>query len=950
MASGAAPGQADGQQWQAGQDPAGRPGRPSRRSNAGGAAAPGGYDERGTASGHIAAGGPGGYGGPGSDGAANGRGGLNGPGGYGGPGSYSAVNGANGRSASTGYGGPDGSGGYGGPDGSHGYGGPDGSGGYGGPDGSHGYGGSNGYAAAAGGGTAAGLRERAIDQTGIRERLAGQRGDPGYGGGSGPGGGGPGGGRARRAKGSWWRHWSWRKVLGIAAGACAAVMIAVVIGLVILYQKTQIPDAISETALQQSSVVYFSNGKTQVGTFNSGTNRLLLTSAQIPQVLKQAVIAAEDRHFYTEGGISISGIARAAYDDLFGSGGLQGGSTITEQFAKNAYSSIGTTRTVSTKLKEILVAIKLSHEESKDWILTNYLNTIFLGDNAYGVGAAAQTYFGKPAIKLNIAQSAMLAAMINQPGFFDPTPGTPGYQPLVARWHYVLGNMVRDGAITQQQEGVTTHHQNNAQGFPKLAKGTRNSGWTGYRGYLMQSVEAELESRYHYTQAQISGDGLKIVTTFRQPLMKALYQSVNQNERAMAAGGHALPRYAHVGAVLQQPGTGAILAMYAGPNYGLSPRRCKRIDCQYNMALQSRNQVGSSFKPYVLSTAVSQGMNVQTSILDGYGPLWIPPDTTEADRMTFSMTTPPANPAGWFNLPDGSENYGPISVAKAAALSSNSAFADLAHRVGTQNVVNMAQSFGVNTKLSGLDNEVGGVGMALGQASLTVGEQANTFATFAADGVSSTPHVISKITAPTGPVALRIVKNTVLQPGQAADVDYALSFDTVYGTATNAAMTDGRPIIGKTGTTNTAQSAFFIGAIPQYSLAVGIFTQNQSDHTAQTLNFLGGQNQGGYGGTWPALIWHTFAEKEFARLPIEQLPKAPFAGSKWVLVPPAPVHLHHHHQPPPKPSPTPTPAPTPSPTCSQFVGQPCPSPPPTPTPTCTPGTPGKCHHPPGPGG
>jgi membrane peptidoglycan carboxypeptidase len=744
-------------------------------------------------------------------------------------------------------------------------------------------------------------------------------------------------------------------VLGLAAAACAVVMIAVVIGVVLLYQQTRIPSAISETALQQSSIVYFSNGKSQVGTFDSGTNRQLLTSAQIPQVLRQAVIAAEDRHFYTEGGISITGIARAAYDDVFGSGGLQGGSTITEQFAKNAYASIGTTRTVNTKLKEILVAIKLSHQESKDWILTNYLNTIFLGDNAYGVGAAAETYFGKPASKLNIAQSAMLAAMINQPGFFDPTPGTPGYKPLVARWHYVLGNMVRDGAITAQQEGVTTHHQNNARGFPKLARGPRNSSWTGYRGYIMQSVEAELESRYHYTQAQIFGNGLKIVTTFSQPLMKALYQSVNQNEREMAAGGRALPRYAHVGAVLQQPGTGAIVAMYAGPNYGLSPRRCKRIDCQYNMALQSRNQVGSSFKPYVLSTAVSQGMNVQTSILDGYAPIWIPPDTTETYRMTFSSTTPPANPVGWYNLPDASENYGPISVSKAAALSSNSAFADLAHRVGTQNVANMAQSFGVNTKLSGLDNEIGGVGMALGQASLTVGEQANTFATLAAGGVSTTPHVISKITAPTGPVALKIVKNTVLQPGQAADVDYALSFDTIYGTATNAAMSDGRPIIGKTGTTNAAQSAFFIGAIPQYSLAVGIFTQNQSDHTTQTLNLLGGQSQGGYGGTWPALIWHTFAEQEFAKLPIKPLAIAPFAGSKWIQVLPPPVQHHHHPAPNPTSTPNPPPSPTPSPSCSQFFGQPCPSPTPTPggpgpgpSPTCTPGPGRRCH--PGQGG
>ncbi len=727
------------------------------------------------------------------------------------------------------------------------------------------------------------------------------------------------------------------------AAFCALVMLIAVAVVAVAYTHTPVPTAVSEAALQQSSVVYFSNGKSQVGTFSTGTNRQMLLSDQIPAVLKEAVIAAEDRHFYTEGGVSPTGILRAAYQDLSG-GQFQGGSTITQQFARNYYANIGTTQSLSRKIKEIFVAIKLSHAESKDWILTQYLNTIYLGANAYGVGAAAQTYFGKPASKLGIAQSAMLAAMINQPGFFDPAPHTPGHAPLVARWKYVLGNMVRDGAITQQQQARAEAK------FPKIAKDQMNSGWTGYRGYIMQAVETELETRYHYTLRQIFTGGLKVVTTFSQPLMRALYQTVAEKKREMAAGGRALPRYAHIGAVLQQPRTGAILAMYAGPNYGMSRHRCRRVGCQYNMALQSRNQVGSSFKPYVLSTAVTQGMNVQTSVLNGYAPLWIPPDSTQAERMSLSSVTRPASSVGWYNLPDPSENFGPITVAKAAAVSSNSAFADLAHRVGTRNVVKMARAFGVDTKASGLDNEVGGVGMALGQASLTVAEQANTFSTFVAGGVDTTQHVISKITAPSGPVPLKIVRNSVLQPGQAADVDYALSFDDRPGGTAypNATMGDGRPIIGKTGTTNTAQSAFFVGGIPQFTLAVGIFTQNQSDHTAQTLNGLGGLSQGGFGGTWPAMIWHAFAEREFAQLPIRQFRVPPFTGSKWVQVLPPPKHHHHHHRPVPTPNPTPLPTTTPSPGCSQFFGQSCPSPSPTPTPTiptpnptpsptCTPG-------------
>ena len=891
-----------------------------------------GRDPRGRGARHAGA--PGGNGAVNGHGAPDGNGAVNGygaPGGYGPANGYGHPDGANGYSAVNGYGESDGAN-YGAPNG---YGAADG---YGEPDDVSGYGAPNGYGAP-GGRTAAGLRERAIDRTGIRERLD-RRTDPGSGGGPGDGDG-PGPGRPHRAKGSWWRHWSWRKVVGLVAIACAAVILTIVVGLVILYQQTKIPTAVSEAALQQSSVVYFGNGKTRVGTFSSGTNRQMLQPGQIPAVLKQAVIAAEDRHFYTEGGISLSGIARAAYQDAFGGGGLQGGSTITEQFAKNYYSSIGTTRTVGTKFKEILVAIKLSHSVSKSWILTNYLNTIFLGDNAYGVGAAAETYFGKPALKLNIAQSAMLAAMINQPGFFSPVRGNPGYRPLVARWHYVLANMVRDGAITQQREGAVTQHQESLQstaGFPKLAKNRQNSGWTGYRGYIMQAVELELEHRYHYTQAQIFGGGLKIVTTFSQPMMKALYQAVIANKQAMAAGGRPLPRYANIGAVLEKPGTGAIVAMYGGPNYA------KR---QLNMALQSRNQVGSSFKPYVLATAVAQGMNVKTSVLDGYASICSPDDkfpmvlSVRASGIGQSAC-PTSPPDGWFNFSSDEAN-GPVSVAQASALSLNTAYGDLIHRVGTQNVISMAKQFGVNTAAypagSGLQDMLGQSGIALGQASLTVEEQANMFATLAAGGKFVTPHVVAKITTSTGvQVPLRIVNYPVLTAPQAADVDWALSFDTVYGTATNAAMADGRPIIGKTGTTNDAQSAFFIGAIPQYSLAVGIFTNKQT----QSLNFLGGQSQGGYGGTWPALIWHTFAEDEFAKLPIAPLPKPPFAGSKWIQVLPAPPQ-HHHHHPGPSVTPTPFPTPTPGTGCNPLFGQPCPTPTPNPpfpgpgpSPFCTP--------------
>jgi len=811
--------------------------------------------------------------------------------------------------------------------------------------GAYGYGGGNGfggedvtgYAAPGGGRGATALRERGATDF-IDTRTSGPRRTRGYSDGGGSGGR-RGGGPPTRQKGSWWRHWTWRKALAVSAASCAFFMLLIVAAVVYMYSQTQIPTDVSFAAVQQSSTVYYSNGKTEVGTFTAnGIDRQMLTSSQIPAVMKNAIIAAEDRHFYNEGGISVSGILRSAYEDLKGGGNLQGGSTLTEEFVKNYYATVGTSRTVSTKLKEIFISIKLSHEESKDWILTQYLNTVPFGNNAYGIGAAAQIYFDEPASKLTISQSAMLAAMVNQPGFFSPDPKAgDAYSALVARWQYVLTNMVRDGAITQAQA--------NAQKFPAVDEGQGlASSYTGFRGYIMQAVENELENTYHYTQNQIDTGGLKIVTTFNLRLMKGLYQAVDENLAQMKADGQKLPNYAHVGALLEQPGTGDILAFYGGPSY--SAPNCAKIDCQYNMATESRNQVGSSFKPYVLATAVKEGMNVQDSVLNAIEPMCVPPDFTEADRMTLSTKTTNC-PAGWFPINIQGENMGAISVVTAAAQSSDPAFEDLVHRAGTLQTIAMAKAFGVNVNStseggSGLALKAHQVGMALGTASLTVEEQATTFATLAAGGKYATPHVIKQLSQSGNSVPLKITYRQVLTPAQAADVDYALSFDTVDGTAAEQGqLNPNRPTIGKTGTTDVAQSAFFIGAIPQYSLAVGMFTNQQNELPGgQTLNILPtlvGNQTGGYGGAWPTAIWRTYMNNQFAALPIQNFATPDYVGfTKWNQVPAQPKKPKKTNpnqnqcpngqhrifgicvggQNPVNPNPNPTATPTPTPTVS----------------------------------
>jgi membrane peptidoglycan carboxypeptidase len=844
--------------------------------------------------------------------------------------------------------------------------------------------------------TAVGYADEGYSQRGPRSRRGpddpgqdpGSRGRRGRGGRGGGRDGGPGGPRRRRSlgewfkSGDWWRRWTWKKVFGLLATGCLLLILLVAGAFLYAYESITMPTDVAAAALSQPSTVYYSDGKPMASFSGNGVSHVILQSSQIPKVMDQAITAAEDRSFYTEGGISVTGLMRAVYEDLKGGSYLQGGSTLTEQFVKNYYtgfSSTGNTdKTLTDKLKQVIVAIKLAHLKSKSWIITNYLNTVPFGPQATGVGAAAETYFSEPASKLTVPQAAMLAALVNAPGVFNPDPNAGAeYTALVARWQYVLYNMYRDGNITLPEftnltgcasTGITSC-PTKSKNFPKEHL-HYVTAWNGPVGYLMNMVEQELSSTYHLGQTKLDNGGLKIHTTFSSSMMNGLTRAIRLGKTQMRQDGHGLPWYAHVGAVLVKPGTGAILAVYGGPGYGA--KNCKLVLCDINMA-EDPKQVGSSFKPYVLATAVSQGMNVQTSVLNGFSPIWIPEGPTLSDRMQLSLRRAPGpaetaiQPYLPFNEAD--ENSGALTVSKAAAISSDPAFEDLAHRVGVQNVINMAKSLGVGQNpfnYAGVNDwqtmnaqfgnhsklaTGGSVAIALGESELTSVEQASMFATLADGGVFHTPHVVSKIVSPTGPIPLRVAATRVLSPSDAADVDYALSFDNVPGgTAYPEAAWPGRTVIAKTGTTQTAQDAWFIGAIPQYSLGVTLFTNKQdsvSSAGSQTLDILpqiGNNATGGYGGAWPARIWANFMTTRFASLPAAQLATPDYTGyAKWNQV----GNLPKKHK---KPNPKTSPPPHPGPTCTPLPFRPCQpggstsppttsSPPPTsspPSPSCTP--------------
>jgi membrane peptidoglycan carboxypeptidase len=419
--------------------------------------------------------------------------------------------------------------------------------------------------------------------------------------------------------------------------------------------------------------------------------------------------------------------------------------------------------------------------------------------------------------------------------------------------------------------------------------------------YIMAQVAGEITTYDGVKDQQLQTGGLKVVTTISRSMEKKLYAAVSANLNSQSirntyqATVTALPVWALTGAELTDPKTGQIIAEY--PGKGQSDKQCAipHSNCQINTAL-SREQVGSSFKPYVLATAVTQGMNVKTSLLNANTELCVPPDTLSA---TLSKTVPypssSCSDAGYGYFPvsnDGGESIGDpkkgggTTVQNALAQSSNTAFSDLAHRTTTSAIIKMAEAFGVNIKKypngSNLSQMVGQVGLALGTGSLSVNEQAQMLATIADGGMYHQAHLVKYWQRGAGAQqSPKPETHMVLTAEQAAQVQYAMEMTTIDGTAmqtvTYGQQTPGM-VIGKTGTTTGSHSGFFIGSTTQYTLVVGMFTSSQDSNSNDNLAELGG---GGFGGYWPAKIWNTFAESAFSTDPA-MFPTAPaFTGDAW---------------------------------------------------------------------
>ncbi|WP_435201411.1 transglycosylase domain-containing protein [Janibacter sp. GS2] len=636
-----------------------------------------------------------------------------------------------------------------------------------------------------------------------------------------------------------------RRILRRVLQAVAVLIALGVAGVVAAYLLIDIPKP-NDAAVSQASVLYYSDGETEMDRIAT-VNRESVDLDAVPEDVQRAFLAAEDRSFYENRGISPKGIFRAVSGAVRGAD-RGGGSTITQQYVKNYF--LTQDQTLSRKAREILISVKIDGELSKDEILANYLNTIYFGRGADGIQTASQAYFGKDVEQLDASEGAVLASVIRGPSLYDPALGEEQTERATTRWNYVLDGMVEKGWMTPAEREKQT--------FPKTIAPKRSQAKATDVGFITEEVRTELRQRLDLSDAAIDRGGFKIVTTIDKDAQKAAVKAV-KTHRPTGERTSDL----HIGLASVKPGDGAIRAMYGGDRFG------KGKYGYFNAAVDGKMQAGSTMKPMTMIAALRKGIPLST---------------------TYSGASPYYNKAFIYDGADASEiqqgggivnfdnaSFGPVNMTTATQKSINTYYAQLNLAVTPKATAKSAKDAGVvgwnGDKRVTLQS---GPGNVFGTDAVRVVDMANAYATIAAEGRRAQPYYISKVTS-TGEYDLdyTVTKDVrrAFPQDVARDAIQAMSHvDQPGGTGYPTVADLGRPVGGKTGTTSDNYAAWFDGFTPgQLSTAVGMYKGDGSLVKKNQLVNLGEYGEV-TGGTVPARIWTDYMIGALDGKAIKKLP------------------------------------------------------------------------------
>ncbi|GED96006.1 transglycosylase domain-containing protein [Gordonia crocea] len=638
--------------------------------------------------------------------------------------------------------------------------------------------------------------------------------------------------------------------VGLVGAALPIIAVVGILAFLITYIFAHVP-ASGEIKHNQVANILYSNGQVMTKVIPPEGNRTDVKISEIPKSLQDAVIAAEDREFRSNSGFSVRGLGRAVVGRLTNREDAGGGSTITQQYVKNAL--VGDEHSYKRKFTELAIATKMSNEWTKDDIMAAYLNTIYFGRGAYGVSAAAQAYFRKPVSKLTTAESAVLAASIRSPSNYDPETNREAAE---ARWHYVLNGMEAIGVLTAADRAKMV--------YPKVVKYNEGGATQddGPMGLVRRQVLNEL-GELNITEQQVRTEGLKITTTIDKQTQKSLVDAANSKLADY-------PKTTRTGIVSIDPATGGVRGYYGGK------------DGQGWDYANAGLQTGSSFKVFALVAALEQGIPLSKIYSSA------PYEGTGGLKVTNS---------------DG-ESCGSCNLATAMKMSLNTVYyrlmmdlngqaqavADAAHKAG------VAESFGDIPHT--LQEKNGGTegGVVLGQYASRVFDMASAYATLAASGIYRKPHFVTKVENNDGVVLFNRKPDAgkrVFEAKVADNVTAALAPIPAYsnGNSLSDPTLGSRPSAAKTGTaqlgdTGQNKDAWMVGYTPQLSTAVWVGT----DKGTALKTPWGGPV---YGSGLPAQIWKAAMDGALEGKEIKNLPTPEAVGGQAGVpyeAPPAPKY------------------------------------------------------------